>query len=328
MTMEEKMDKKMQQKNGFVADLLGTCIKYFKWVGLAIVLVILASGIRTVKQGEVAVVLRFGKLSGETREEQIHEPGLLFAFPYIIDEVITVPVGKVFDLNVDTHYTEGKMSREPGEDGYCITGDQNIVLLATSLKYTVSDPVSYALYTANMEDTVRGVVSASLTSNAAAVGIDSLLTDGKDKFARDVLRDAQTSLDALDCGVKLTALDLTNVAPPTEVKVQFDAVTSANVSAKTKLAEAEQYKATLLPNAEKEKNALISQATVNQKKAVSEAELFLAEFYGLLAEYEKNPDIVTLRVYNEKLAEIYQKLGDKLIITLPEEGTGGAGGTP
>ena len=107
--MEEKLEKTVEQKTGFVGDLLNTCVRYFKWVVLAIVVVILVSGIRTVKQGEVAVVLRFGKLTGDTREEQVHEPGLLFAFPYIIDEVITVPVGKVFEVRVDTHYTEGRM---------------------------------------------------------------------------------------------------------------------------------------------------------------------------------------------------------------------------
>ena len=87
--MQEQIERGREQKTGFIGDLLNTCVKYFKWVVAAIVLMILISGIRTVKQGEVAVVLRFGKLAGDTAEEQVHEPGLLFAFPYIIDEVIT-----------------------------------------------------------------------------------------------------------------------------------------------------------------------------------------------------------------------------------------------
>ena len=154
--MEEKKSKRKEQGAGFVGDLLSTGIKYFKWIVLAIVVVILVSGVRTVKQGEVAVVLRFGKLCGDTREEQVHEPGLLFAFPYIIDEVITVPTGKVFELTVDTHYTEGEMSAAVEENGYCITGDQNVAVISTSLKYVISDPVAYALYTANVSETVRG----------------------------------------------------------------------------------------------------------------------------------------------------------------------------
>ena len=212
--MEEKMEKSTEQRAGFVGDLLSTCVKYFKWIVLAIVVAILVSGVRTVKQGEVAVVLRFGKLMGDTREEQVHEPGLLFALPYIIDEVITVPVGKVFEVRVDTHYTEGAMGSGVEENGYCITGDQNIAVISTSLKYTVDDPVAYALYTADVEKTVKGVTSAAITAHVASVSIDTLLTDGKDEFVDDVLARTQRSLDALGCGVKLTNLDIESIAPP------------------------------------------------------------------------------------------------------------------
>jgi membrane protease subunit HflK len=319
--MQEQIERGREQKTGFIGDLLNTCVKYFKWVVLAIVLMILISGIRTVKQGEVAVVLRFGKLTGDTAEEQVHEPGLLFAFPYIIDEVITVPVGKVFEVTVDTHYTEGRMGTDVTKNGYCITGDQNIAVISTSLKYTVSDPVAYALYTANMEDTVRGVTAAAITSHVAGVSIDSLLTDGKDEFAEKVLDRAQDALDALGCGVALTGLDISSIAPPTEVKLQFDSVNSATVSVQTKLAEAEQYREMLIPSVESSAQAKVSKAKVNQQTAVAQAKQFLAEFYGLLDEYERQPDVVVLRVYNQKLAEIYAQLGDKLIVPVPSGGT-------
>ena len=60
--MTDKKEKRTEGKGSFVADLLGTAIRYFKWAVLAIVVVILISGIRTVEQGEVAIILRFGKL--------------------------------------------------------------------------------------------------------------------------------------------------------------------------------------------------------------------------------------------------------------------------
>lgn len=312
--MNEKALKKQERGIGFVGDLLNTCVKYFKWVVLVIVLVILFSGIRTVQQGEVAVILRFGKLCGDTREEQVHEPGLLFAFPYIIDEVITVPTGKVFDLSVDTHYSADKLVSVSDEGGYCITGDHNIAVISTSLKYVVSDPVNYALYTEDVPATVRGVVSAAITSHVASVSIDSLLTDGKDEFVKQVLLTSQESLDRLGCGVKLTNLDIGNIAPPSEVKTVFDNVNSATVSVQTALAEAEQYRETLIPSTQSTVDSMISSSLVNQNEAVSEANALLAEFYGLLEEYEAQPDVVILRVYNEKLTELYSKIGDKIIV--------------
>ena len=312
--MAEKALKREEKSLGFVGDLLNTCVKYFKWIVLAIVLVILVSGVRTVQQGEVAVILRFGKLVGDNREEQVHEPGLLFAFPYIIDEVITVPTGKVFDLTVDTHYTNGRMEGDATQNGYCITGDHNIAVISTSLKYVIHDPVEYALYNSSVSDTIRGVVAASITEHVASIDIDSLLTDGKDDFVREVLGLAQESLDRLGCGVTLTNLDVSNIAPPAEVKTDFDNVNSATVSVQTALSEAQQYRETLIPSTQSAVDSMISSARVEQNKAIAEANALLAEFYGLLEEYETQPDVVILRVYYDKLAQIYAKLGDRIVV--------------
>jgi len=317
--MNENVEKRVEEKSaGLVADLLTTSVKYFKWIVLAIVLVILFSGLRTVKEGEVAVILRFGKLAGDTREEQIHEPGLLFAFPYVIDEVVTVPTGKVYEVTVDTHYTEGEMSSNVTENGYCITGDHNVVLISTSLKYTVSDPVAYALYTKDIESTVRGVVSAATTSFVASAEIDALLTDGKDEFIFAVLEDSQKTLDRIGCGVTLSGLEIVNVAPPSEVKLIFDNVNSATVRQETLKAEAEQYRENTIASAKTTAAGMISTATVNKNNAVGDAQKLLAEFYGLLEEYKTQPNVVILRVYHQKLAELYNKVGK--IVYVENEG--------
>ena len=41
------------------------------------------------------------KLLGQTRAQQIHGPGLLVALPYLIDEVVRVPVKRVHELRID-----------------------------------------------------------------------------------------------------------------------------------------------------------------------------------------------------------------------------------
>ena len=50
---------------------------------VAIIAIICFSGVRFIKSGNVALILRFGNLVGNTYEEQVHEPGLMLAFPYI-----------------------------------------------------------------------------------------------------------------------------------------------------------------------------------------------------------------------------------------------------
>ena len=121
----------MKQKKLF-SEVLATVTKYFLILVILVMVFIFCSGIRIVDSGNVAVILRFGKLVGDTPEEQIHEPGLLLAFPYIIDEVIMVPTDSVMELSVTTYYTPEDGNSKDG--AYVITGDQNIAVLSDSVK--------------------------------------------------------------------------------------------------------------------------------------------------------------------------------------------------
>ena len=75
---------------------------------IVILLAIFFSGVRRVESGNVALVLRFGKLVGDTPEEQVHQPGLLFSFPYMIDEVVMVPTGNVIEQTVTPTCPHGR----------------------------------------------------------------------------------------------------------------------------------------------------------------------------------------------------------------------------
>lgn len=83
---------------------LSYIIKYFKWVVTGAVVLILLSGIYRVESNEAAVVLRFGRLVGNTGEQQVKQPGLHFSLPFFIDEVIKIPVQTVHEKEITTHY--------------------------------------------------------------------------------------------------------------------------------------------------------------------------------------------------------------------------------
>ena len=185
----------MKDSQRFIA-IINTAIRYCKWLIVILVALICCSGIRVVNNHEVAVVLRFGRLVGDTREEQVKEPGLLLAFPYVIDEVIKVPVGKVHEVSITTHAASADPTYAEIEDtGYVITGDENIIHIDATLKYQISDPVEYALYNSDPETEINGVVSGVMTSCAASKSVDGLLTDQKAEFGNEVIRQAQAILD-------------------------------------------------------------------------------------------------------------------------------------
>lgn len=300
-------------KKAFLEDVLRAVSRCF-FVAIVVVLLSIAfSGVRVVKSGEVALVLRFGKLVGDTPEEQIHEPGLLFCFPYFIDEVVTVPVDSVMQKTVVTHYTDGEI-RDWRSSGYVITGDQNIALISASVKYVISDPVAYALYVNGADSMIDACISNSMLQAAARTAVDDILTAGKEAYTAEVYAQSQRMLDEAGIGVTLQSLELTNVSMPEEVRETYDAVNSATVQAATLLEEAHQYRNTLIPNAEALASSIVSSANSSYNSAISAATNDLSEFWGVLDEYLLTPDVVTSRLYSEKMALIVTKIGQVRLV--------------
>lgn len=297
-----------KKKNTVFADVLQTVTRYFVVLVVVVVAVIALSGIRVVKSGEVALILRFGKLVGNTYEEQVHEPGLLFAFPYIIDEVVTVPTGNVMEQVVTTHYTSGTMT-SLRTNGYVITGDQNIAIISASVKYVVSDPVAYALHVKSIPDILSAFVSSAMVDEAAGISVDELLTSGKDAFAQAVLARSQAKLSAVEAGITIGTIELTTVSMPEEVRDTYEMVNSATVSAATQLETAKQYRENLLPKARSQADTLIAQANSLYANAIATANSDLAEFWGVLEEYQVNPDVVRTRIHSAKVSEAIAKIG-------------------
>lgn len=297
-----------EKKKGIFADILTSVTKYFLVLVVVVIVWLCLSGIRIVKSGEVAIVLRFGKLVGETYEEQIHEPGLLLAFPYIIDEVVTVPTETVLETLVTTHYTSGMMT-SLRNNGYVITGDQNIAVLSAKVKYIVADPVAYALYVNEVDSLINGFVSNSMIEEAAAIDVDTLLTSGKDAFGDEILAQSQEKLDRIGVGVTIISLELTSVSMPEEVREIYERVNTANVQYSTALEQANLYRKNLIPTAEAERDSLIANANGQYSARIAAANSDLAEFWGLVDEYQATPDVVRTRIYSEKMSAAIAKIG-------------------
>ena len=301
----------MEQKKLF-SDILNTVTKYFIVLVVVVVLGIACSGIRVVESGNVGLILRFGQLVGDTREEQIHEPGLLLAFPYIIDEVIMVPTSSVIEQSVTTYYTPDNGTTSDG--AYVITGDQNVATLSASVKYVISDPVAYALNVSDISGIINACVSNAMLMEAAGFDVDDLLTTGKDAFATAAMDKAARKLEAAGVGVTLSTLELTLVGMPIEVREIYNEGNSATVQAATMLENARNYKAKQIPYAEGVATGLVTQANANHSTSIAQANAALYEFWGVLEEYESNPQVVRTRLYGVKASQFLEKVGSIRVV--------------
>ncbi|MDR1622298.1 MAG: protease modulator HflK [Synergistaceae bacterium] len=254
-------------------------------------------------------MLRFGRLTGANPAKRIKRPGLHFAFPHVIDEVVKIPVRKVRQVTVTTHYANGNaINSDVNRNRYLITGDNNIVLAEAAVKYRIDDPIACALYHKDAERVIDGAVSGVLQKHVSRLGVDELLTTGKARLAEDVRWAAQTLLDAVKSGVVLTNVELTALTPPEEVMSDFNAVVAAAAQKETSIQQANGYRVNTLPTAQSRAQQLVESAKSRQNEALAVAWTDIAAFGGLYAQYAQNPDIVNEGVFRGRIGALLSKM--------------------
>lgn len=160
--------EQLDAAGGALSEALRISFVILKIIMIVLIVAFLASGFKTVGSDEKALVLRFGRIRG-VGEGRLLGPGPHWVFPYPIEEIIKIPVGKKPNLSVDSFWyyqspdeilAEGSNSRpyigptlNPVRDGYCITrgekqsgavvgstgSDYNIVHCKWQLTYQIDD---------------------------------------------------------------------------------------------------------------------------------------------------------------------------------------------
>jgi membrane protease subunit HflK len=291
------------------------------------------SGIAIVKSDEVAVILRWGRLVGDTPALQQHGPGLLFAFPRPVDQIVRVPVKHVWEVPVNTLANGGdaaernaqlppsELTLDPVTQGYALTGDQNIVHLDIVARYRVRDPAEWAFYGPKVEDVLRVEVTAAVVRSLGEMGVDRVLSDGRKSLISLASTRAQAGLDAAYAGVELTSLEVTRLAPPLAVAGYFDAVQSAFIGAETKKKEALAFAETTIPQAQ-----AAADGSVQSARGAADSNLAVARgdaeaFRALDREYRANPVVVRERLYRDAAERAIKDAGNVRWIPPPSGGS-------
>jgi membrane protease subunit HflK len=260
------------------------------------------SGITVVKSDEVAVILRWGRLVGATPALQEHGPGLLFAFPRPMDQVVRVQTKHVWEVPVSTlassSYETGP-SLDPLTQGYALTGDQNIVHVDMVARYRVRDPGEWAFYGPKAEDVLRVEVTAAMVRSLGEMGVDRVLADGRKDLIATATRRAQAGLDDAHSGLDLSSLELTRLAPPQAVANEFDSVQSAFINAETQKKEAQAFAQRAIPQAQADADASLQAARAEAASSLSVAKGDSNAFLALDREYRANPMVVGERLYRD-----------------------------
>ena len=159
-------------------------------VVIALVALLLASGIRSVQQYQRGVVLRFGKLLPEVRQ-----PGLRLMVP-VADQMVKVPVQTVV-LDVPP---QGAITRD------------NVTLSVDAVVYfRVTDPVKAVVNVENYLGAISQVARTSLRSIIGRADLDTMLSD-RERVNAELRAVIDTPTD--DWGITVDRVEIKDIALP------------------------------------------------------------------------------------------------------------------
>ena len=219
------------------------------WVILVILLILIGTGLFTVKQQTIAIVERFGRFKKASRA------GLNFKIP-IIDQIagrVNLRVQQL-DVQVETK-----------------TKDNVFVFVIVSVQYFVpAEKAVDAFYKLqNPQEQITAYVFDTVRARVPAVNLDQLF-EMKDDIATAVKAELDTVMD--DFGYAIVKALVTDINPDEKVKVSMNEINAAQRlrEAAIQQAEADKIRVVKAAEGEAESKALQGQGIANQRKAIIE----------------------------------------------------------
>jgi len=210
-------------------------------------------------------------------------PGIGFSFPW--------PIGGVTKLDVE----EIRTITIPGEgENLILTGDQNVIDLAYSVRWNINNPEYFLFQIANPEVTIREVAESAMRAAVARVTLDDAIGAGRSEIEQRVEQNMQQILDDYGAGVAIQGIAINQSVPPAAVNDAFLEVSAAQQQAQSYMNDARAY------------------ALQQTARAQGEA----AAFDKVYAEYRAAPEVTRRRMYYETMERILSRV-DTTIVEAP-----------
>ncbi len=271
----------------------------------------------------------------------------------------------------------------PVRDGYCITrsekqnqaiagltgSDYNIVHCKWQITYAIDDPErfftnvfvdladvqagqNYAdVISENIEPLLKYMVADAVVTTIVNYTIDDVLFEQVAAVSQHVKRLMQEKLDAIESGLKIVSVQLTDKIWPRQVNEAFQASIRASQESQRAISEARTYAEQTLNEAagpvavqlykalhdgtvsEEQKEFLWSQlagdaqgrmadARAYRTKVVESARANAEYLHEILPEYRKRPELVTWEIYQSAIEDVLTNADEKFIIQPTKDSKG------
>ena len=279
---------------------------------LAIIAALVAGGLYRVGQGEQALVITFGKVTGT------NGPGLYWHMPGV-QQIIAESVTTIRDVEYGyrTSKTASRTSNaeytDVMEESVMLTNDNSIVQLEAIYQYTIRDVKQYVFDVVDPGKTMHLAFEAILRRNIQSRSLDEALLS-KDLIEQEVLPDFQALIDSYEMGVKINGVHIQNITVPSAVIANYEDVNNAKNEKTRRLDEAQTYENKVLPLTRSQAYQMTQSAQAYKASEVAKAEAEVALFRAVYERYQAQPDITRDRMIIETMESILGEAGKIVVV--------------
>ena len=241
-----------------------------------IVLWLIFTSFHRIGPQEEGVIMRLGKYGGTL------SPGIKMTLPAPIDRVTKVDVQAIETIDIPSGTGENLI----------LTGDQNIIDLAYSVRWDVQDPENFLFQLAEPRDTIREVAESAMREVLGTVTLNDALGPGRSDIERRVAQRAQSILlSDYKAGVRIRGIAIKQADPPEAVNEAFKQVTVA----------------------QQNRQANINNANAYAQQTLSRAQGEATAFDKVFEQYRLAPAVTRKRMYYETMESVLSDM-DKTIV--------------
>jgi membrane protease subunit HflK len=202
------------------------------------------------------------------------------------------PIDRVTKIDVENIRSEDLGST--GTEDLMLTGDQNLIDIAYSVRWNIHTPELYLFQMAEPDQTIKDVAESAMRSVVSQVTLEDAMGDRRSDIETQVTERMQRILDGYRSGIQVQGIAIREADPPATVNDAFKQVTAAQQDAQTYINNANAYSLQLRQRAQGEATA----------------------FDKVYEQYRLAPDVTKRRMYYETMEQVLSKV-DKTIIEAP-----------
>jgi len=260
----EGIEQPLDAANQSLSDALRASFRILKGIMMVLVVLYLFSNVRRVDSHEQALQLRLGRLL-----PRVHEPGLVSALPFPIDEIVPLPTKRSNDVLVESQtfrrtkdevgrplsfISRGGEGLHPAYDGALLTADAGLVHVKWKVVYKIDDVSQYVSEIAGdeveaAEALIKRYVESVAIEVATELTAEEIIRTRVDYVQTELKRRINDRLRAINSGVAVTLVEMNEPTPPIQVRDAFDRTQRAENAKQRSIREAEQERTRILSKA-------------------------------------------------------------------------------